>query len=119
MTNVTGRRPVATSPPPYGAPPAHHRPPAPGRGTRSRGGYDRPPRPVRRPRRRWVTALIPWMFLAPALLLFVYFQLMPMLQAIKMSFYDVRPYLGDRDVGFRNITAVTPPTPFSKTIWPS
>ena len=116
MTNVTGRRPVATSAPPYGAPPTH-RTPASGRGARSRGGYDRPRRPVRRTRRRWVTALIPWMFLAPALLLFVYFKLMPLLQAIRMSFYDVRPYLGDRYVGFGNYVAVTTQPLFTKAIW--
>src|SRR6266516_6620743 len=104
MTNLTGRRPGPPSSP-YGTH-ARGRLPDQRRGVPSHvAGYDRPDRsrrPVRWAGRRRRVALIPWLFLAPALLLFVYFKLLPLLQAIKMSFYDVRPYLGDRYVGLGN-----------------
>ncbi|GAB4055678.1 carbohydrate ABC transporter permease [Catellatospora paridis] len=47
-------------------------------------------------------ALIPWLFLAPALVIFAMFKFWPMAQAVKMSLYEVRPYLGDRWVGLDN-----------------
>lgn len=50
--------------------------------------------------------LIAWLFLAPALLLFALFKFVPMVRAIDMSFYEVRPYLGDRWVGFENYVRV-------------
>jgi multiple sugar transport system permease protein len=61
--------------------------------------------------------LIPWLFLAPALVLFVYFKILPLAQAIKMSFYDVRPFLGDRYVGLGNYADVTTEPLFTKAIW--
>jgi len=118
MTNLTGRRPVPPASP-HGAH-ARGRPPEPRRGVPTRaGGYDRLDRPRRRvPRSRFRRrALIPWLFLAPALLLFVYFKLLPLLQAIKMSFYDVRPYKGDLYVGLANYLAVTTEPLFTKAIW--
>jgi multiple sugar transport system permease protein len=44
----------------------------------------------------------PWLWLAPALLLFTVFKFVPMVRAISMSFKEVRPYLGDRWVGLDN-----------------
>lgn len=44
---------------------------------------------------RWWT---PWLFLAPALILFLYFKFIPMASALTMSFQDVQPYLGNRPV---------------------
>ncbi len=44
----------------------------------------------------------PWLWLAPALLLFAVFKFVPMVRAVSMSFKDVRPYLGDRWVGLDN-----------------
>jgi multiple sugar transport system permease protein len=61
--------------------------------------------------------LVPWLFLAPALLLFTYFKFMPMLQGARMSFYDVRPYLGDRWVGLGNYQATITNPVFTKAIW--
>ncbi len=60
-----------------------------------------PPRRRRRSARsgRWIT---PWLFLAPALILFVYFKFIPLGQAVVMSFLDVRPYLGNTAVGWDN-----------------
>lgn len=116
MTNLTGRRPART--PPHGLH-AAGRPPAPQRGRSHADPYDeqeRPRRPTRRSSRR-LRALSPWLFLAPALILFIYFKLLPLLQSIRMSFYNVRPYLGDQYVGFGNYVSVTTQPLFTKAIW--
>jgi multiple sugar transport system permease protein len=68
----------------------------------------------RRHRRRTGPALIAWTFLAPALILFTYFKFLPMLQGLKMSFYEVRPYLGDRWVGWDNYRQMTTDPNFTK-----
>jgi multiple sugar transport system permease protein len=73
----------------------------------------------RRPRRRRRRArgtLIAWLFLLPALILFTYFKFLPLLQGAKMSFYDVRPYLGDQFVGLANYRAVTSDPLFTQAI---
>jgi len=57
-----------------------------------------------RARRRF--DLVPWLFLAPALILFLYFKFIPMGQGVKMSFYEVRTYLGDRWVGMENYRTI-------------
>jgi multiple sugar transport system permease protein len=49
--------------------------------------------------RSWGVA---WLFLAPALIIFALFKFVPMIRAINMSFFEVRPYLGDRWVGWDN-----------------
>jgi multiple sugar transport system permease protein len=61
--------------------------------------------------------LIAWLFLTPALVLFTYFKFLPMLQGLKMSFYEVRPYLGDRYVGLANYEQMTTDPNFTKAIW--
>jgi multiple sugar transport system permease protein len=71
----------------------------------------------RRRRRRAGPSLIAWLFLSPALILFTYFKFLPMLQGLKMSFYEVRPYLGDRYVGFANYHQMTTDPNFTKAIW--
>ena len=48
----------------------------------------------------------PWLWLAPALLLFAAFKFVPMVRAVQMSFTEVRPYLGDRWVGLANYREV-------------
>src|SRR2546421_5741340 len=106
MTNLTGPRQPR---PPYGTGP-------PSRVVRTRRvPYGRPPVPVgaasrhtqvSRFRRRRLQWLVPWMFVAPALILFLYFKILPLAQGAQMSFYDVRPYLGDRYVGGGNYTQV-------------
>lgn len=65
------------------------------------------PSPARRRRRRtqgkwW----IPWVFLAPALLLFLVFRYIPMVQAVSMSVENVRPYLGNEFVGLANYQTI-------------
>ncbi|MFD4322388.1 sugar ABC transporter permease, partial [Streptomyces sp. NPDC058548] len=52
---------------------------------------------------RWWT---PWLFLAPALILFLYFKFIPMASALTMSFQEVQPYLGNRWVGGENYATV-------------
>lgn len=66
-----------------------------------------PPPAGRRPRHRvqgkwWV----PWAFLAPALLLFLVFRYIPMVQAVGMSVENVRPYLGNEFVGLANYETI-------------
>lgn len=58
------------------------------------------------PRRRWTALLSPWMFLAPALLVFLYFKFIPMARGLQMSFYKVS--FGDADewVGLDNFVRV-------------
>jgi multiple sugar transport system permease protein len=61
------------------------------------------------PKHRWTRArasLVAWAFLAPALILFTLFKFVPMARAIRMSLYEVRPYLGDRWVGAQNFRDV-------------
>jgi multiple sugar transport system permease protein len=57
-------------------------------------------------RRRFAQCLSPWLFLAPALLVFVYFKFIPMLRGVQMSFYKVS--FGDADewVGLDNFARV-------------
>lgn len=57
----------------------------------------------RRRRGQW---WIPWLFLAPALILFLYFKFIPMAQAVSMSVQEVRPYLGNTWVGSANYTEI-------------
>lgn len=56
-----------------------------------------------RPQSRWWTV---WLFLLPALLLFLYFKFIPMFQGIQMSFQKVRPFLGNEWIGWANYAAV-------------
>lgn len=63
---------------------------------------------------RWWT---PWLFLAPALLLFLYFKFIPMASALTMSFQDVQPYLGNRWVGTENYATVLQSHGFREAAW--
>jgi multiple sugar transport system permease protein len=69
-----------------------------------------------RARRRRFDA-VPWLFLAPALILFLYFKFIPMAQGLKMSFYEVRTYLGDRWVGTDNYQQIVTDDRFTSAIW--
>lgn len=60
---------------------------------------------------------VPWAFLAPALILFVYFKFIPMGQALVMSFQDVRPYLGSEWVGLENYSALFATDEFGTAAW--
>ena len=60
--------------------------------------------------------LVPWLFLAPALILFLYFKFIPMAQGLKMSFFEVRTYLGDRWVGMDNYRQIVTDDRFTNAI---
>ncbi|MFF5842519.1 carbohydrate ABC transporter permease [Streptomyces massasporeus] len=51
-------------------------------------------------------AVVPWLFLAPGLLLALVFKFLPMGKGVWLSFFDVRPFLGDKWVGLDNYTRV-------------
>lgn len=88
------------------------------RGTPPEPAFPEPRAPVRRRRRRKTRpAVVAWLFLAPALVLFTYFKFLPTLQGLKMSFYEVRPYLGDRWVGLDNYRQMTTDAHFTQAIW--
>ncbi|HZM75989.1 MAG TPA: sugar ABC transporter permease [Candidatus Limnocylindrales bacterium] len=67
-----------------------------------------------RARRRF--DFVPWLFLSPALILFLYFKFIPMGQGVKMSFYEVRTYLGDRWVGLENYKTIVTDERFTSAI---
>src|SRR6266508_2967545 len=121
--SLTGSRPPYPSDPPQyrGQPPTRAAPPAQ-RAMHARQPdreWAAPPRHTgaARLRQRRLRPLVPWLFLAPALILFLYFKIMPLLQGVKMSFYDVRPYLGDRYVGWGNYVETTTQPQFTRAIW--
>jgi multiple sugar transport system permease protein len=60
------------------------------------------------PRRRGFSkkAVLPWLFLAPGLLLALVFKFLPMGKGIWLSFFKVQPFLGDKWVGLDNYTRV-------------
>jgi multiple sugar transport system permease protein len=60
----------------------------------------------RRRRRRLAGSTIPWLFLAPALLIFIVFKFLPMGEGIRLSLYQVRPFLGDLWVGLDNYARI-------------
>lgn len=70
------------------------------------------------PRRglRWRAPLVPSLFLAPALVLFAYFKYIPMAEGLRMSLFEVRPYLGDRWTGLDNYRAIVADPAFGATI---
>lgn len=49
-------------------------------------------------------AATPWLFLAPALALFGVFKFWPTIWGMYLSFFQVRPYLGDKWVGWDNFS---------------
>ncbi|WP_329082631.1 MULTISPECIES: carbohydrate ABC transporter permease [unclassified Streptosporangium] len=60
------------------------------------------------PRRRGPgrPGLLPWLFLAPALIIFLYFKYIPMTKGVWLSFFKVQPFLGDEWVGLDNYRQV-------------
>ena len=60
--------------------------------------------------------LTPWLFLAPALILFAAFKFVPLVRMIRMSTYEVRPFLGDRWVGLDNYDRVVTDPAFREAI---
>ncbi|MEV4776034.1 carbohydrate ABC transporter permease [Microbacterium sp. LWH12-1.2] len=75
---------------------------------KSAAGTSVSPPPARRRGRHRVQGQwwVPWAFLMPALLLFLVFRYIPMVQAIGMSVENVRPYLGNEFVGLKNYETI-------------
>ncbi|MCP2344935.1 carbohydrate ABC transporter permease [Nonomuraea roseoviolacea] len=69
-------------------------------------------RPRRAPRRG---TLVAWAFLAPALLLFLYFKFIPMAKGLVMSFQEIR-YLDSTWVGFDNYRTILTDEAFTAAI---
>lgn len=95
------------------------RAPLGGRGTTGPAGPPDGARAADRRRRsrragRWWT---PWLFLSPALVLFLYFKFIPMANALTMSFQEVQPYLGNRWVGTENYATVLGSEGFREAAW--
>jgi multiple sugar transport system permease protein len=67
------------------------------------------------PRRRRFSA-VPWLFLAPALILLLYFKFIPMVQGLVMSFHKVK-YSGDEFVGWANYETVLTSESFTNAMW--
>jgi len=76
-----------------------------------------PSRRLGRNRRSAGSWWIPWLFLAPALILFLYFKFIPMAQAISMSVQEVRPYLGNLWVGSANYSEILSSEGFRSATW--
>lgn len=68
-------------------------------------------------RRNLLRALVPWVFLAPALLFFLYFKFVPMARGIQLSFYKVG-FLGDSTwVGLQNYQRAFANTHLHAAFW--
>ncbi|WP_433518068.1 carbohydrate ABC transporter permease [Nonomuraea sp. CA-143628] len=58
------------------------------------------------PARRRSNVLVPWLFLAPALILFLYFKYIPMAEGMWLSLFKVQPFLGNEWLGLENYRRV-------------
>lgn len=75
--------------------------------------------PPQAPRRtRWRGPLVAWAFLAPALVLFLYFKFIPMFTGLVMSFQEIR-YIDSRWVGLDNYRTILTDDAFTAAIWHS
>jgi multiple sugar transport system permease protein len=86
-----------------------------------RSGSATPPyKPSLRGGRLWEAArrqTVPWLFLAPALIIFALFKFVPLVRMVEMSAYQVRPFLGDIYVGGANYDQVVSDEVFRQAIW--
>ncbi|MFI7451192.1 carbohydrate ABC transporter permease [Nonomuraea sp. NPDC049714] len=79
----------------------------------------RPAAPYQRPMMaRWRGPLMAWAFLAPALVLFLYFKFIPMITGLVMSFQEIR-YIDTTWVGFDNYATILSDDAFMSAIWHS
>ncbi|QJT05836.1 sugar ABC transporter permease [Streptomyces asoensis] len=76
---------------------------APVRGARARSAFSK-------------RNVLPWVFLAPGLLLALVFKFLPMGKGVWLSFFKVRPFLGDHWVGLDNYTRVLTDHRFQEAI---
>jgi multiple sugar transport system permease protein len=75
--------------------------------TTPRPGRGAPPRaPTARRRRPATGTIVSWLFLAPGLLLALYFKFIPMIEGMRLSLYKVQPFLGNEWIGLKNYTDV-------------
>jgi multiple sugar transport system permease protein len=61
--------------------------------------------------------LSPWLFLAPALAFFAVFKFWPGIWGVYLSFFHVRPYLGDRYVGLANFSRAFTDPDLRDAVW--
>lgn len=76
-----------------------------------------PPRSRRARARSWRRALIPWAFLAPALVLFGYFKFYPIAYGIWLSFFDVAVLGENTWVGLDNVSDAFADTFLRQAFW--
>lgn len=67
---------------------------------------------------RWRGPLVAWAFLAPALVLFLYFKFIPMITGLVMSFQEIR-YIDTTWVGVDNYATILSDDAFLSAIWHS
>jgi multiple sugar transport system permease protein len=74
---------------------------------------------TRRPSRRarGGRALVPWLFLAPAIVLLAVFRFWPTVWGVYLSFFDVRPYLGNQWIGFANFSKAFGDPALISAVW--
>ncbi|HEV3169402.1 MAG TPA: sugar ABC transporter permease [Actinocrinis sp.] len=75
--------------------------------------------PALRGSRRGGHPFLPWLFLAPALAFFAVFRFWPTAWGIYLSFFHVRPYLGNQWVGFGNFTRAFSDADLHSAVWHS
>lgn len=79
----------------------------------------RPAAPYQRSRMsRWRGPLVAWAFLAPALVLFLYFKFIPLVTGLVMSFQEIR-YIDTTWVGVDNYVSIFSDDAFLAAIWHS
>jgi multiple sugar transport system permease protein len=69
--------------------------------------------------RRGGHPFLPWLFLAPALAFFAVFRFWPTAWGIYLSFFHVRPYLGNQWIGFGNFTRAFSDADLHSAVWHS
>ncbi|WP_084315882.1 carbohydrate ABC transporter permease [Actinospica robiniae] len=62
-------------------------------------------------------AVVPWLFLAPALLFLAVFRFWPTAWGVYLSFFHVRPYLGNQWIGFANFTKAFGDPALISAVW--
>ncbi|WP_208600485.1 carbohydrate ABC transporter permease [Rhizobium bangladeshense] len=68
-------------------------------------------------KRKLKSGLTPWLFLAPALVIFTWFKFYPMLSGLIMSFYDVQFYTESEWVGFDNFSRAFADTDLREAVY--
>lgn len=93
---------------------APRRPSRPPRATARGRGRGTPAELRRRRIRRGAT---PWLFLAPVLILFGLFKFWPTVWGMYLSFFEVRPYLGNQWIGWDNFSTAFGDSLLRSAVW--